>query len=135
MMMSLFSYIFVKSHWLCVNVFKEKEFPEYFASGVVAMIVVGTITVTADIIGYLVNPDALIEYGGVYKYFSLSSLLLFWLYFGYMKKYMIFMNHFRRISDSKKKVLKIISFIYLIVLIVAFFGMGNIIRDYNLSNR
>lgn len=133
--MSLLSYIFMKSHWLCVNVFKEKEFPEYFASGVIAMVVVGTITVTADIIGYWVNPDALNEYGGFYKYFSLGSVLFSWLYFGYMKKYMVFMDHFERISDSKKKVLKVVSFIYLIVLLVTFFGMGNIIRDYNLSNR
>jgi len=134
-MISLFSYIFYKSYSLCINVFKEKEFPEYFASGVIAMITVGTIIVIIDIALYQVNPSLINMVFGYYKYFSLGSVLFFWWFFGYKKKYMNFMNRYDKMSANKKQVLSIISILYLVVLVVSFFGMGNIMRDYNLSNR
>jgi hypothetical protein len=132
-MMSLFSYIFVKSHSLCVNFFKEKEFPEYFASGVIAIVVVGTITVTADVIGYLVHPDLLNDYGWFYKYFSLGSVLFSWWYLGYKKNYIIFVKRYEELSGRKRKVLSVVSTLYLLGLVISFFWLGDLMRDYNLG--
>lgn len=134
-MISLISYIFVKSHWVCINIFKEREFPEYFASGIIAVVLVGTIIVFVDVILYQIDPELINIVFGYYKYLSLGSVLFSWLYFGYMKKYVAFLNYFERMSGSKKKLMKIITIIYLIVLLVTFFGMGDIIRDYNLSRK
>ncbi len=132
-MLSLFSYIFHKSYFLCVNVFKEKEFPEFFASGIIAVVIVGTIMVFVNVFLYQINPSLINMIFEYYKYFSLGSVLFFWWYFGYMKKYVVFMNHFERMSNTKKRAMKVVSILYLILLLVLFFGMSDIMRTYNLS--
>lgn len=134
-MVSLLSYIFIKSHWLCVNVFKEKEFPEYYASGIIGILIAGTVTFLLNTILYLIDPNLINEIFGYYKYFSLGTLLLFWGYFGHFRKYTVFVDHFKNMSESKKKIVSVLSVVYIIVIVVGFFGIGDVMRNYNLANQ
>ncbi len=124
----------MKAHWICVNVFNEKEFPEYFASGIIAILIVGTIMFFINAALYLIDPALINGIFGYYRYLSLGMVLFFWGYFGYLKKYIFFANHFMNMSESKKKIFKVLSVIYIIVVVVAFFGISNAMRDYNLAN-
>lgn len=134
-MISLLSYIFTKSYWLCVNIFKEKEFPEYFASGIIAVLITGTVIFLVNSVLYIIDPSLINIIFGYYKYLSLGMVLLFWGYFGYLKKYIIFVNRFEKMSEAKKKIFKVLSVFYILIVIVAFFGMSNAMRAYNITNR
>ncbi len=134
-MISLFSVIFSKLYFFCIKVFKEKEFPQYFASGILSIIVVLTIIVLIDIILYQINPSAINSIFKYYKYFSVASLFFFWWFLGYKKKYLFLMENYKKMSSSKRKVLTFVSVIYLCLLAVSFLGMGDIMREYNLESR
>ncbi len=132
-MKELYSYIFAKAYFFCINTFKEKEYPEFFAIITVTLIAVTNLYVLLSLIEYLILP---VELGFLdnYKYFSLASVLISLSYFNYKKKYKRILDYNKSFSTTKAKKLKIYSIIYLLLIFIVFFIIGLMIRNYNIAN-
>ena len=133
-MMSLYTVIFSKAYFVCIKIFKEKEFPQYFAAGVFSMSIVITLSVIVDLILYQINPSFINVYFEYYKYFSIAFLLFCWWYFDNKKRYQKVLQRYENMNDKKKKVLTVVSVIYLLTVLITFFQMSNIMREYNLGS-
>ncbi len=133
-MKDLYSYIFTKAYFFCINVFKEKEFPQYFAILTIIFIGVTNLYIILSLIEYLLLPDKFDFYGEYYKYFSLISGLLALVYFNYNKKYDKILSYYKGFSIEKLRKLKIYSIIYLLILFVGFFALGALLRSYYIAN-
>ena len=125
--------ILSRSYYLCVNIFNEREFPQYFASGILALVIVASITVLADAMGYITDPSMISSYSKYYKYFSLVSLLFSWWFFNRNKRYLRLIEQFNEMNITKRRILAVVSILYLTLLFISFFKMGNLIREYNLK--
>lgn len=134
-MMSLYTVIFGKAYFFCIKIFKEKEFPQYFAAGVFSMSIVITLSVLIDIVLYQINPSYINVYFEYYKYFSLGFLLFCWWYFDTKKRYLKVLQEYEKMSDNKRKILTVISVIYLLTILISFFQMSNVMREYNLGSQ
>nr|WP_320117915.1 hypothetical protein [uncultured Marinifilum sp.] len=69
-MKDLYRYIFTKAYFFCITVFKEKEFPQYFASGVVTLALVTQIVIILELIEYLSFPTRVNIFGEYHGYFA-----------------------------------------------------------------
>ncbi len=134
-MKDLYRYIFTKAYFFCINVFKEKEFPQYFASGVLTLVMVTSIVIILELIQYLSFPVRVNILGEYHGYFAVFSWGLILLYVNNKKRYLKILEYNSKISKRKKKKLKVYSIIYLLFLFVAFFLLGALIREYNIQNR
>ena len=123
--------ILSRSYYLCIDIFNEREFPLYFASGILALVIVASITVLTDAMGYITDPSMISSYSKYYKYFSLVSLLFSWWFFNRNKRYLRLIKQFNEMNITKKRILTVVSILYLTVLFISFFKMGNLIREYN----
>lgn len=133
-MVVLYRYIFTKAYFFCINIFNEKEFPQYFASGVVTLAMVTNIIILLELIEYFSFPIRVNIYSEYHGYFALFSWGIVLFYVNYKKRYLKVLEHNRNISVKKKKNLKIISITYLLFLFVAFFLLGALIREYNINH-
>ncbi len=61
-------------------------------------------------------------------------LVLTLLYINKGKRYLKTLKYYDTIPDKRKKVFRVLSILYYILTAISFFLMGELIRDYNLSN-
>lgn len=113
--------ILSRSYYLCVNIFNEREFPQYFASGILALVIVASITVLADAMGYITDPSMISSYSKYYKYFSLVSLLFSWWFFNRNKRYLRLIEQFNEMNITKRRILAVVSILSFNVIIYFLF--------------
>ena len=130
----LYNYIFGKAFFFCINFFKEKEFPQYFAAGMVTFAMVTNIYILLSLVEYLMLPDRFNVYGEYYGYFSLATLGVVFFYVNHKKRYKKIIESYKGIPDKKREKLKIYSIIYLLFLFIGFFLLGALIREYNINH-
>ncbi len=129
----LYSYIFYRAYFLCTNIFKEKEFPEYFAAAVLTMLAGSNIYVILSFIEYFMLPYRFNWYGDYFGYFSLALYVVALIYVNYKKRDLkIIENCKHKLQD--KRAMKIVSLIYILISIISFFLIGWLIREYNLNH-
>jgi hypothetical protein len=133
-MIVLYRYIFTKAYFFCINIFKEKEFPQYFATGMVTLAIITNFYILLSLIEYLMLPVRFNQYGEYYKYFALIALAIALFYTNNKKRYLKILEHNSKVSKRKKKKIKIYSIIYLLFLFIAFFLLGALIREYNINH-
>jgi uncharacterized membrane protein YhaH (DUF805 family) len=133
-MLDLYRFIFTKAYSFCINIFKEKEFPQYFATGMVTLVIITNFYILLSLVEYLMLPLRFNQYGEYYKYFALIVLAIALFYVNNNKRYQKILEHNGNISERKKKRLKIISIVYLVFLFVTFFLLGALLREYNINH-
>ena len=133
-MMILFKYIFYKVYFFYVKAFKEKEIPHWFAAGIIAVIIIGTLQVLVDFYSYFFNPEVIGVYTSYNKYLVLLLGFSLMLYVSKQKRYLNIIDDCERLPKSKKKVLDYISILYVTAVFVGFFWVGELIRNYNMMH-
>ena len=112
-MITLYKYFFYQAYHFCIKVFKEKEFPWFFASGAVSMPFVLNMIVIWELIEYFIRPSPLEVIGEYYGYFSFSMLIITALVVTHKDNYLKMLSDINESSPKKKRVLKYFSFIYI----------------------
>jgi len=133
-MVSLYKYIFYKAYFFCSNVLKEKESPQYFASGVVTLALVTNLVIVLEIIEYSFLPNRINIFGNYHGYFAVIFWLLLSFYLNQSKRYVRILNFCKDLKNDTRKNLYRISLIYLLALFIGFFLMGALLREYNINN-
>jgi len=126
----LYKYIFYKVYFFYIRVFKEKEIPHWFASTIVTLILVMNILAVIEVFLYLFQPELIITISEYFKYFSLLILAGVMSYTNMRKRYLSFIKDIDKLPKNKRRSLGYISFLYVLVVFVCFFGMSEIIRDF-----
>lgn len=132
--MILYKYIFCKAYYFCIRVFKEKEFPWAFASGIVTLCLVTNIVVLLEIVEYAMLPDGINIYAPYHGYFAVALWILIQLYVTRDKRYIKILESCKSLSAKKRQMLRYISIVYVIVLVIGFFWLGYLLREYNLGH-
>jgi hypothetical protein len=133
-MLKIYKYIFCKAYYICVHVFKEKEFPYFFASTMVSLAIVTTIITLLEVIEFLMLPTRVNTFGEYHGYFSLLMMVIIGVYFYRKKRYEKLLLEHESFSIKMKNKLKILSLIYLLILFFSFFEMGSLLREYKISH-
>ncbi len=128
----LFKYIFYKVYLFYVKAFKEKEIPHWFAASVITLIVVVNLIIIADLLLYSVNPEIIKSINLYYKYFGLVALAGVMFFINSKNRYLKIIEDCEQLPKSKKKVLGYLSILYVSVVFVGFFWVGELIRNYNM---
>ncbi|PKQ66639.1 hypothetical protein BZG01_10185 [Labilibaculum manganireducens] len=131
-MKDLYRYIFTKAYFFCITIFKEKEFPQYFATGMLTFAITANFYILLSLIEYLMLPIRFNYYGEYYKYFALVIFAIALLYVNNKKRYLVIIKSCKELPNKRKKKLKVYSIIYLLFLFVSFFLLGALIREYNI---
>jgi hypothetical protein len=66
-MVSFYRYIFCKSYHFCINVFKEDEFPYFWATSSIVFLVFSNVTSALGFVKYLLYPVEFETYSGSYN--------------------------------------------------------------------
>lgn len=127
-MKDLYNYIFGKAYYFCINVFKEKAFPQYFASGVVTLAFVTNIIVIIELVELIMLPTKINTLGEYHGFFALACFVLILLYVNLKKRHEIIIKRFDDKLANKRN-LKIVSIIYILSLFVVFFLLGGLLRS------
>ena len=133
-MMILFKYIFYKVYFFYVKTFREKEIPHWFAAGILAVIIVGTLQVLIDFYSYFFNPEIIGIYTSYNKYLVLVLGFSLMYYVSKQKRYLNIIEDCEQLPKSKRKVLSYISILYVTAVFVGFFWVGELIRNYNMMH-
>jgi len=133
-MIMLYKYIFYKVYFFYIKVFKEKEIPHWFAASVVTLIIVVNIIFVADGLQYLIYPEINKSIDIYYKYFALVVLAVVMLFVNYKNRYQRIIKDCEQLPKNKKKVLGYISILYVVAVVVGFFWVGELIRNYNMTH-
>lgn len=129
-MITLYKYFFCKAYYFCIQVFKEREFPWFFASGAISMPLVLNLIVIWELIEYIIRPSDFEIIGEYYGYFSLGGLIITAFYVKSNDHYLTFLDDFKDMTKSKKKILGGIGVIYVLSLIAVFLFFGSVTREY-----
>lgn len=130
----LYKYIFYKVYFFYVKAFKEREIPHWFASSVIALIMVANIIVVTDSLLYYTNPEIIKSINIYYKYFALFVLVCVMWFVNNKKTHIRIIDSCEKLPKSKKKVLGYLSILYVIMVFVGFFWIGALIREYNITH-
>lgn len=133
-MITLYKYIFYKAYFFCIKVFKEKDFPWFFASFVVTMTAVTTLVVLLELLEYILLPTEINIYGQYQGYFALAVLGCVALYVKRNDKYVEILKSCEDVPLNKQKLLLYVTICYAIILFVSFFLLGHLFREYNRSH-
>lgn len=133
-MVQLYKYIFTKAYFFCINYFKEKEFPQYFATGSVTLLATATLYVLLSIVEYVMLPIRFNFYGEYYKYFALVVFAIALIYVNRKKRYLKIIDQINSVSERKQKKLKIVAISYMLSLLLLFFQLSTLIRNYNIMH-
>lgn len=128
----LYKYIFYKVYFFYIKVFKEKEIPHWFAASVVTLIIVVNIIFVADGIQYFIYPEINESIDVYYKYFALVVLAVIMWFVNGNRRYLKIIDDCEQLTKSKRKVLGYISILYIAVVFVGFFWVGELMRNYNM---
>lgn len=126
----LFKYIFVKAYLFCYNVIKEREFPEYFASLVLAFVITTNLYLIIYSVEYALLPVKIDFLMGLPGLFALVIWGLIIIYVSAGGKYKRFINEMER--STQKKILRIIAVVYIVVLVCLYSILTILTRQYNL---
>lgn len=128
-MLSFYRYIFYKSYFFCINTFKEKEFPQIWATSVVSFLITINIIVLLEIVEYTMLSNEMSGFGTYYKYFA----MFFWggalIYIHINKRYLKIIECYSAIPSKKKSLFRILSIAYYVVTAISFFLMGALLRS------
>ena len=116
-MTTLYKYFFCKAYYFCIKVFKEREFPWFFASGAISMQFFINSIVLWELIQYIIQPSPFKIIREYYGYLSLGGLITTAIYVKNNDRYLNFLNDFKELTIRKKRVLGYISIIYILCLI------------------
>lgn len=133
-MLNIHKYLFVRLYAFYIKVLKEKQIPHYFAIGVISIIIEFNIIVIIDSIFYAIAPHMIHVYS---KYFSYGALLLLVVYlfrYAFTDKYKTVIKWDSGLTKEKKRLYAVLSLIYVALTVWLFFLMGDIVREYHLSN-
>lgn len=126
----LFVYIFGKTFFIYEKIYADKEFPQYFSSSVIALLTVLSIAVLTDLIIYPIDPSLITVFYYYFKYAALAILFFMWWFFHPKRRYLKIVEDYKKISDKKKRLLGIVSIIFVILLLFAFFKMSDLVRAF-----
>ena len=133
-MIAFYKYIFCKSYFFCIRVFKEKDFPQIWAGSVLAFIIIINVIVLLELAEYMMLPHRINIYYDYHKYFAIVFWGLMLIYIHINKKYIRILEYCKTIPQKKKKVFRILSILYYLFLAISFFLMSHLLREYNISN-
>jgi len=131
---TLYKYIFCKAYNFCIRAFKEKEFPWAFASGMVTLCIVTSIVILLEVMEYMVLPYRINIYASYHGYLAVALWILIQIYITRKKKYLRILEECKNIPLKKQKILRSLSIAYLLLLFIGFFGLGYLIREYNINH-
>jgi hypothetical protein len=129
-MILLYKYIFCKAYYFCINVYKDREFPYFFAAGAISMTFVGTIILTLELISYVMLPTEVNTYGKYYGYFSVSMLIITSLYVKKNNRYLKIIQTCKDMSRNTPLVLRYISIAYILGLLISLCIIATLHREY-----
>ena len=132
--MTLLKFIFARSYYFCIKVFKEKEFPQYFAGGVLTLVIFTSLLIILEIIEYVMLPMRINIGRGYHGYIALIGWFTILYYLNKNKRYSQILDDVEKMSDAAKKKLSIISFFYSFFLIIGFFLLGYLLRQYSINH-
>ena len=130
--MILFKYIFYRVYLFYVKTFSEKELPHWFAAGILAVIIIGTLQVLIDFYSYFFNTEIIGLYTSYNKYLVLILGFSLMFYVSNQKRYLKIIEDCEQLPKSKQKILNYISILYVSVVFVGFFWIGHLIRNFNM---
>lgn len=131
--MLLYKYIFYKVYFFYIQVFKEKDIPHWFAASVITLIFVTNIVVASNALLYIYTPESIQLVDIYYKYFALVVLVVVMWYINTRRRYLHFIKDVDKLPNNKRRLLSYISVLYVLAVFVCFFGMSELIRDYNMQ--
>jgi hypothetical protein len=132
-MTKIYKYIFSRAYYFCINVFREKEFPYFFASGVVSMLFVGSIVVALELLKYAMLPIEINIYGKYHGYFSLTMLAVISILLSRNNYYLKILKFYHGRSAKENRSLALWSSVYIIIVLFGFFFIGYLLRDYYMN--
>lgn len=132
-MRALFVYIFGKTFFIYEKIYADKDHPQYFSSSMIALLTVLSIAVLTDLIIYPIDPSLITIFYDYYKYAALAILFFMWWFFHPKRRYLKIVEDYKEISDKKKRLLGIVSIVYVLLLLFTFFKMSDLVRAYNLG--
>jgi len=125
----LYKYIFYKAYHFCINVFKEKDFPWMFATGVVSITFVANIISFLELIEYLMLPSRINIYGEYHGYFSLGLLIFSAILMKYNNFYQKVLKEVEEYSVEKRRRMAFISVAYVLVVFISLIYLAYLIRE------
>jgi len=128
--MILFKFIFYKVYFFYVKAFKEKEISYWFAASVITLIVVANLIIIVDLLLYSTSPEIIKSINTYYKYFALAVLAGVMFFINSKNRYLKIIEDCEQLPKSKRNVLGYISILYVTVVFVGFFWVGELIRNY-----
>jgi len=133
-MIMLYKYIFCKSYYFCIRFFKEKEFPWAFASGIITFCAVTSLVVFLEAVEYILLPNKINIYSTYHGFFAVALWVFIQIYVTRNKRYLKILETCKNIPIERQKILGFVSIVYILILFIGFFGLGYLIREYNLSH-
>jgi hypothetical protein len=130
-MITLYKYIFCKAYYFCIIVFKERDFPWFFASGAMSMAFVVNILVLVGLITITILPNLADILGRYYGWFSLLMLVSTAFYMKQGNRYRTILEDGKILPVTKRKTLRYISLIYIITLGISLIWVSTEIRGYH----
>lgn len=133
-MITLYKYIFYKAYYFCIRIFNEREFPWFFASGILSLIVVITLVTLLEIIEYIILPNRINFFSEYQGYFALGVLFALAFYVKSENRYITIIEECKSISQKRQRLLFSIAIVYSIVLVFIFLLIGYLLQQYNSSH-
>ncbi len=130
-MINLFALIYAKAYCFYLFFDKEDGYPQFYASGILSLIVSLTGVVFVEIILYQFNPLLIIKLLAIFKYFSVLNVFLFMYIFRKRDRSEYMLGIYKSTGIRKRRLLTIIILVYLIILFGAYFHISNLVRDFN----
>jgi hypothetical protein len=128
-MKDIYKYIFFKMYHFCINVFKEEEFPWFFATGVVSILFTMSVIDLLSLVKYLMLPAEFESYGRFYGYFSLAVLIVAAVLVKRDNAYGRVLNDVKKFSKNKRERLLYLSFAYAFVVFGGLVYLSYLIRE------
>jgi hypothetical protein len=129
-MIILHKYIFAKAYYFCIQVFKEKDFPWFFASGAVSISIVNNVFIIEGVLR-IVNLNIIDISSEYYGFFSLLMLIFISARMKKNNKYLGVLADCKRITIRKRIILRYVSIVYIILQSIALIWVSTIIRISN----
>lgn len=129
--MLLYKFIFSKVYFFYLRFFQEKEIPHWFASSVISLIFIANFVIVANLLLLIINPKLISEANTYYKYLAIITLAAIMRYVNRKGKYREIINEYEGLQSSKRQLLSYLSILYVLIILIAFFYVGNLVRKYH----
>jgi hypothetical protein len=128
-MVSFYRYIFCKSYHFCINVFKEDEFPYFWATSSIVFLVFSNVTSALGFVKYLLHPVEFETYSGSYKYIIVGLTIVVNIYMYSQIRYLKHIYFCNEISPKRAKIFRVLSILYYVITFYAFFKSSILLRS------